>query len=117
MLISPEERLRIQHERRERVLRAANSYADDHLVLGELMDRDEDFKHAFIEAVGRGYEKGFKEELQTAVHDLCEIFGISLSAAQEQQLQGMDVDVLTALRAYLKRHRAWPTEDGADGAP
>ena len=85
MIISQEERLQIQHEQWEKARRDQASFEPDWTDSGE------------------------RKGLRAAVHDLCELLGISLSAAEEAQIQGMNIEALTTLRTYLKRHRAWPT--------
>lgn len=113
-MISQEERLRIQHEQWEKALRDQASFEQDWIAFGQRKGHElglkEGVKEGIKKGIKRGIKKGRTEGLQTAVLDLCEVLGISLSAAQLQQIEGMDADALTALRAHLKRHRAWPAE-------
>ena len=51
---------------------------------------------------------GRAEALRTAIADLCEAYGLSLTAAQEAELAALDLAGLEALRLHLKAHRCWP---------
>lgn len=46
--------------------------------------------------------------LRTAIADLCEAYGLSLTAGQEAELSRLDLAGLEALRLHLKARRGWP---------
>lgn len=51
---------------------------------------------------------GRAEALRTAIADLCEAYGLSLTAGQEAELAGLDLAGLEALRLHLEARRGWP---------
>jgi hypothetical protein len=55
-----------------------------------------------------GKVEGRIEGLRVAVRDLCEAFGIALTAEQQARIDALDLAGLGDLRAHLKQHRAWP---------
>ena len=63
-------------------------------------------EHGRTDGLREGEAKGLRE----AVSDLCEAFGVELTAARRQQLAGLDLAGLQTLRAALKATRAWPAE-------
>lgn len=71
---------------------------------------------AVREGLQQGREQGLQQGLQqaredglrTAIGDLCEAFGIELTAERQADLAGRDLAGLEALRLHLKAHRAWP---------
>ncbi len=57
--------------------------------------------------VDKGLEKGLEKGLREAILDLCEAWGVPVSAGHREQLQGMDLDGLRVLKEQLKRTRTW----------
>ena len=68
----------------------------------------QDFRGGLSLAEKRGREEGREEGRREAVRDLCEVFGLALTAEQEADLARRDLDGLEQLRVDLKRTRAWP---------
>ena len=58
----------------------------------------------------KGKADGLREGLREAVVDLCELLGIELTEARQQQLADLDLVGLRSLRAQLKAARSWPAE-------
>ena len=65
---------------------------------------EQDARGALVVAHQEGLEKGLRE----AIHDLCEVFAIDLSAERKAALHVMGSTELTVLRERLKRERRWP---------
>jgi uncharacterized protein len=61
------------------------------------------------EGLREGEAKGKAEGLRVAVLDLCEAFGVEVTAEQRARLEAMGVGELEALRAALKQTRRWPS--------
>ncbi|MFO0760751.1 MAG: hypothetical protein U0359_30010, partial [Byssovorax sp.] len=70
-----------------------------------------------------GWEATKREERQSgrvegekivreAIADLCDAYGLTLTADHEQHLASLDLAGLNELRVHLKKHRAWPARDG-----
>lgn len=57
-------------------------------------------------AVDEGVQRG-QAGLRAAIVDLCEAYGIVLSAEQQAELERLDFEGLDALRARLKKDRRW----------
>jgi hypothetical protein len=55
-----------------------------------------------------GREAGREEGLRVAVLDLCEVYGVEVTAARRALLDSLDHEGLDALRAALKQSRSWP---------
>lgn len=56
-----------------------------------------------------GKADGRREGLREAVKDLCEVYGIEVTEAQEAHLEGLDLAGLEALRQALKADKRWPS--------
>ncbi len=56
----------------------------------------------------RGLREGKTEGLRSAVADLCEVLGVSLTEARRAHLAALDLVGLEALRLELKATKAWP---------
>jgi Uma2 family endonuclease len=62
-----------------------------------------------LEAAARRLaETALRNGLCTAVEDLCDLYGVALDAARRAHLTSLEAPALEALRAHLKRARAWP---------
>jgi hypothetical protein len=57
-----------------------------------------------------GLREGRADGLREAVADLCEAYGIEVTAARQQHLAGLDLAGLQSFKARLKAARAWPAE-------
>ncbi len=55
-----------------------------------------------------GRREGEAEALKLGIEDLCEAYGITLTAERRASLARADLADLQALRRALKVHRAWP---------
>ena len=55
-----------------------------------------------------GRAEGIRQGLTAAVEDLCDLFGIELTAERRREIAGLDATGLGALRDQLKRLRQWP---------
>lgn len=58
----------------------------------------------YQEIFGEGERRG----LRLAITDLCEAYGVALTTEREAWVQSAELPQLHALRAHLKRERAWP---------
>ena len=75
---------------------AAAYYARTSIRLGE----------AFVAEVQHAVD--LLAALPEAIHDLCEVFAIDLSAERKAAIHAMGSTELTVLRERLKRERRWP---------
>jgi hypothetical protein len=60
------------------------------------------------EGEARGEAKGKAEGLRVAVLDLCEAFGVEMTAEQHAGLEAIGLGELEALRAAIKQMKRWP---------
>jgi hypothetical protein len=60
------------------------------------------------EGAAQGARDGEARGMRTAVADLCEAYGVELTAERQAHLATLDGAGLTALRQHLKAHKAWP---------
>lgn len=60
------------------------------------------------EAARREAEQSLGEALRSAVEDICELCGVPLDGARRAHLAALAPAALEALRARIKRERAWP---------
>jgi hypothetical protein len=58
--------------------------------------------------IRKGEVKGEVKGLRTAVADLCEVLGVTLTPTRQARLAAMGLDELEALRQSLKQTRRWP---------
>ena len=73
--------------------------------------REEGVADGLREGEAKGLREGKADGLRAAIADLCEVLGISPTQTQLDDLARLDVAGLESLRAALKQHRAWPTDD------
>lgn len=59
--------------------------------------------------IRKGEVKGEAKGLRTAVADLCEVLGVSLTPMRRARLATMGINELEALREGLKQTRRWPS--------
>lgn len=78
---------------------------------GLTLARKEGFQEGRQEGIQEGRQEGESRGLRAAVLDLCEVLGLSVSAAEHAALERLDIPALSALRDHLKRHRAWPDDE------
>lgn len=100
-MLSQDKVLRIQAEMRDKAQRDAISFGHDKWRYGE---------RRFDEGRKDGLQQGLQQGLQLArqtIVDLCEAYGVEVSADQQAQLEAMDLDRLLAFRDRLKRTRTW----------
>ena len=87
------------------------SEADDAVVRALLAKGNPALLRLQAEEHRQGQIEGRREgeqALRLAIEDLCEVYGIVLSAERQASLAGADLAALQALRLKLKAHRAWP---------
>jgi hypothetical protein len=93
---------------------AMNRAGVESIIIEDLVKIGEDFgfERGFAEgeAAGKtaGEAAGEAKGLRGAVLDLCEAYGVQVNEAQRAQLLSLDLEGLSALRAHLKAHKAWP---------
>jgi hypothetical protein len=55
-----------------------------------------------------GLDEGIAEGLRRAVHNMCELLGVTVPPEREAELRAMGREDLEALCDHLKRERRWP---------
>jgi len=83
--------------------------ASRQVMLRNLLQRGgyKDLQHVRDESQQLGREEG-QRLLHNAVLDLCEVYGVELSAEKQAYLATLNLAGLDAFRAALKTHKAWP---------
>ena len=67
-------------------------------------------QHYMASAFEAGEAKGEAKGLQLAARAMCELLGIELDDAKEQQLSSLELEPLRRLVERLKTERQWPRE-------
>jgi len=96
-------------ERAARLMLLMAPQVGDELVARGLRDGEaKGLREGEAKGLREGEAKGLREGLRAAVADLCELLGVSLTAARQADLAALDLAGLEALRQHLKAHKAWP---------
>ena len=108
------------HEELEAWVKKQHPVITREVARGQTDGRSEGLREGKFAGLKEGKEAGLKEgkevglkegkeaALRETVADLCEAYGIELTAARQEQLAGLDLAGLQGLRARLKSARSWP---------
>ncbi len=93
----------------EEVLHAAKDAEQAGRKAAERLAREERTAKEAAEKAAEEARRQVLAQAREAVLDLCEAFTIEVNKERRTRLSTLDLAALTALRAHLKTHRAWPS--------